>query len=575
MEHIMIGKGLRAEYDPVLHGDRIYFATDSNQIFYGKWLPYTGEDTFMYGVRIDVDTTSGCKTTVTRIGNPELHRLLPVQSQMRGCILDLYGNVVQYLPDGDWREKWQKALQDTTVGQTLITTRNKSTPDVSRSDETTASDLTDVRNGKKGDVMVELPEYWRKFETVKNVQNMKTYLVKLSTLPLPGYHRVPKKYVSAYEATMDWMAGNAQQLLPVSQEKRHLRSVCSCEPRYAGWNDKHLNKYEQWGGHELEFNKNLKGVHYRIRRALCTSQIGKPATYYQCQWYRDAARAKLPGSTAWNMYTYDVHKDLYWLFTVEYATLNSQDDYKPERDRDGFMQGGLGQGIVWLNWSHWDELNGRFPFVFCGWSDKLGNSSGAVPYIKPYDWNSANSCAMQSSHQVDQMAVPRYRGIENPFGHVLEFADGALIKCGPNSERTFWTCDDPARYSWTSLDGYVLKGNDAPKLGWYDSIIFGEDGDMWADKNSTGSCDGSVGWYDSHYTENTSSSNSGGNSNKTVTLRVAAFGGNANDGLSAGFGYGDSYCRPSASYPFCGSRLVYLPEYRSDADRKLQDSEAS
>lgn len=54
-----------------------------------------------------------------------------------------------------------------------------------------------TRDGSRGQVMVELPMYYRKFETEGNKRR-----VKFSEYPLPGYHQVKKKYVSAYEASV-------------------------------------------------------------------------------------------------------------------------------------------------------------------------------------------------------------------------------------------------------------------------------------------------------------------------------------------------------------------------------------
>lgn len=76
-----------------------------------------------YGVEWDVTVSATAKT---RIGNSELHRSLPIQNMMRGCLLNDNGDVVEYLPETSW------------VGATL--------------------------DGSRGQVMVELPEHYRSFE---------------------------------------------------------------------------------------------------------------------------------------------------------------------------------------------------------------------------------------------------------------------------------------------------------------------------------------------------------------------------------------------------------------------------
>lgn len=60
--------------------------------------------------------------------------------------------------------------------------------------------------------------------------------------------------------------------------------------------------------------------------------------------------------------TYDIQKDLFWLFAVEYATLNSQKAYNAEKDSNGYAQGGLGDGVTTLDGSKWSAFNGYYPF---------------------------------------------------------------------------------------------------------------------------------------------------------------------------------------------------------------------
>ena len=56
--------------------------------------------------------------------------------------------------------------------------------------------------------------------------------------------------------------------------------------------------------------------------------------------------------------TYDIQKDLFWLFIIEYATLNSQKAFNASKDSNGYAQGGLGDGVTNLNSSKWSAFNG-------------------------------------------------------------------------------------------------------------------------------------------------------------------------------------------------------------------------
>lgn len=109
------------------------------------------------------------------------------------------------------------------------------------------------------------------------------------------------------------------------------------------------------------------------------------------------------------MYTYNVHKFITWCFVVEYATLNSQKAVNDILTAEGYHQGGLGNGITLGT----KKVNGRnvWGFVPCGTTDNLFNGSGEVTYN--YTNTDAEGAETQASTKVN-----RYRGIENPFGHV-------------------------------------------------------------------------------------------------------------------------------------------------------------
>ena len=118
---------------------------------------------YYYGVKIN---TNVADTTLERVGRAELHASLPVQSQMRRCLLNDNGEVVTYLH----------------------------ATDSTKTDTGATADLT----GASGMVMVEIPEHYRKFEFDGD-----NILALISAFPLPGFHKVRKVYRSAYEATVD------------------------------------------------------------------------------------------------------------------------------------------------------------------------------------------------------------------------------------------------------------------------------------------------------------------------------------------------------------------------------------
>lgn len=427
-------------------------------------LPYA-EEQCSYGIEFDTTIST---PTCTRVGSSDLHKRCPIQSRLRGCLLDDDGKVVEYLDPSDW----------------------------------TGHD----RSGARGQVMVEIPTHYRKFETEGNKRR-----VLLSEFPLPGYEQVPLCYVSAYEATVDRAATK-------------LCSVVNINTNYRGGNNN-----GEWDGT------------YR-------SLLGRPATGISRTTFRTYARKRKTGSTEWNCMTYDIQKTLYWLFVVEYATLNSQAAFNASPTSDGYRQGGLGSGVTTWDSGTWNTFNSYYPFVPCGVSDSLGNYSGVVTY---HVANADNSISKD-------FEVPRYHGIENPFGHIWQWTDGINVRIsatkakGGDELSKVFVCHDPAKFNNSNYTGYSHVGNEARNEGYVKEVIFGVGGEIMP-KLCTGG--GSTTYFcDYHYTN---IPNSG------EVLRGVLFGGDANHGAAAGFAYALSSYAPSTTSAHIGSRLCFIP--RSDA----------
>lgn len=432
---------------------------ESKKAALANLLPYA-EEQCSYGVEFNVTVST---PTCTRIGNTDLHKTCPIQNRMRGCLLDDDGNVVEYLDPNDW----------------------------------TGHD----RSGVRGQVMVEIPTHYRKFETDGNKRR-----VLLSEFPLPGYEQVPLMYISAYQATVD-------------RTTNTLASVVNINPNFRG------------GGNQSDWDGTYRSV------------LGRPATGISRTNFRAYARKRKANSTQWNCMTYDAQKTLYWLFVVEYATLNSQATYNSAFSSDGYRQGGLGAGVTTWN-SDWNTFNGNHPFVPCGITDSLGNGTGVVTYhVENTD----------ATIQKD-FDVPRYHGIENPFGHIFQWTDGINVRIsatqanGGDDLSKVFVCKDPAKFSDTGYTGYSHVGNEARNYGYVKEIIFGVGGEIMPKVCSGG---GSTTYFcDNHHTNNP---------NSGEVLRGVLFGGTATYGAGAGFADAASSNAPSITSADFGSRLCFIP----------------
>lgn len=431
---------------------------ESKQARLAALLPYT-EDACAYGVQFDVNVSA---PELTRIGNSDLHRTLPVQSLMRGCLLNDDGSVNKYLNPSDWR--------------------------------------SDKRDGTEGQVMVEIPMHYRRFTT-----NGSKREVRISLYPIPGYHQVPKMYVSAYEAALN-------------RTTTTLASVVNDSTEYRG------------GNNQADWDNTYRSV------------LGRPVTTVSRINFRAYARKRKPSTTEWNEYTYEVHKALYWLYTIEYANFNCQAKYNAELTQDGYHQGGLGDGVTTWGGTEWNNFNGYHPFVPCGHTDEYGNATGVKEYTVTDD----------KGAELKTFSVPRYRGIENPFGHIWQWTDGINVRINPKTENggndlsEVFVCSAPAKFSDTGYDGYSHVGNEARAEGYVKQIIFGEYGEIMPAEIGGGS---TIYHCDYHYT----------NIPTTETLRGVLFGGNAYNGAAAGFASAHSYNAPSITYAHLGSRLCFIP----------------
>lgn len=160
---------------------------------------------------------------------------------------------------------------------------------------------------------------------------------------------------------------------------------------YTKFSKKYCSAYEAYrGGSTL----------YSIRNQVPTVNTNRTTFLTQ---------ARNDRSNSYAIYTYEIHKFITWCYVVEYATLNSQKAVNTALTEEGYHQGGLGNGIT--NGTKKENGANRWAFVPTGTTNSLGNSSGQVQY------SYVNTDAEGTETQASQYAN-RYRGIENPFGHI-------------------------------------------------------------------------------------------------------------------------------------------------------------
>lgn len=349
-------------------------------------------------------------------------------------------------------------------------------------------------------VMTEMPEHWYKLYF-----NGTKFRMMLSEIPLPGYKHVDKFYISTYEARM----------------YRTDNLLCSAAgaSKLSDPNSIHF----RGGDNTAEWDDTYRSL------------LGCPVTYLTRDQFRQAARKRGSG---WEMYTYGAHKTLFWLFAVEYATLNSQKPFNAQKDANGFSQGGLGNGPTQM--TDWTNFNNNNPLIQCGYTNEFGNGSGEKAYVVKNASDGTHATLMAN----------RYRGIENPFGHIWKHTDGANIQVttGDSGLSILWTTSDPSNFSDTSYTGYDKKGNVCRINGHVKKMLLGEDGDIIATEVGGST---STYWCDNYYT-----------STSVSRMQLVVVGGRSDDGLNAGL-VDVGTTNSSGIANNIGSRLCFFPKYKS------------
>lgn len=119
-------------------------------------------DMMSYGVEWDTTVED---PACTRIGNPLLHKQLPIQSEYKGCLVK-DGAVNYYLDPNDWSKK--------------------------------ADGTPSVLDGTDGDVMVHIPKFYGK----SGSKGTKRWVRIATTKIDPSWVEVPEMFVSAYKVTL-------------------------------------------------------------------------------------------------------------------------------------------------------------------------------------------------------------------------------------------------------------------------------------------------------------------------------------------------------------------------------------
>ena len=275
-------------------------------------------DLYSYGVEWDVTVAS---PELTRIGNPLLHKSLPIQSAYRGCVAN--NDVVNYylFPD-DWSYK-----------------EDGETPS--------------VLDGTDGTVRVNTPKFYGKSGSDGNKRWVRTSTVKIDD----SWVEIPELLIDAYRSTVDTTVSATPKAV----------SVVNTTTAFRGGGNR--ANYDDYLTTKLE------------TKDIFRSDLGKPRTNISRATMRTYATNAGSELLCYEYYKWI----FYWNYVIEYANFNSQAAYNAELTADGYHQGGLGPGVTdWANAAtSWSGYNATYPLTPCGYCNEFGNFTGVKDLVIP------------------------------------------------------------------------------------------------------------------------------------------------------------------------------------------------
>ena len=518
--------------------------TDNNKIHVpsggskGQLLQSNGDDTTTW-VNIDLldILTYGVSwkpnvadPDLTRIGNPILHRTLPIQSGIKGCIAQCKTDsgkpkIMYWLDENDWRFR---KIPEILYGQELIVSNDVYT--IVNSVFSTNRYLKQYI--KVNNVIAQVTEIDTETTTativLDSVVEAGTYNVELGAV-LNGYdgevkNYVPKFYYKSYDGSDERWVRISQFQIDNSwvESKANLVSVCNPTILRSVPSDMGYLSTLESGAIVCIFNDNAycrggdNSSTYDLNTDIFRRNLGKPVTSMTRASMRNACKKSGNHITSYNEYK----AIFYWLFVIEYATFNCQKSFNQELTSEGYHQGGLGAGVT--NVSNWNYYNNYNPITPCGYGAEYGNNTYSIPITFMVPTASGIDPTLTQNTQ-----IARWRGFNNIFGDIWNNTDGIIIDAnagleGRNNMNIVYVSDNPDDFNDSDIFKYYIAGYEVHSQGYTKEWALGDKAEIipriMGGSESLYKCD--YHWV----------------GEKNSALRTLLLGGGAYDGSSAGLG---------------------------------------
>ena len=292
-----------------------------------------------------------------------------------------------------------------------------------------------VLDGTDGDVRVDTGNVWyyKGFEG-SNKRQFRMSLTKVDDT----WIEVPRLLISAWGITLDRTIADTPKACVVMNTSAAYRG---------GDNDSSLDSY--------------------LDTLPCRSNLGKPATNVS----RINMRTYIANAANnQEILCYDFYKALCWCYYVEYANFNCRLTFNAELTRDGYHQGGLGNGLTTFSQKDaWAKFNNFNPITPCGYLNDIGNFSGvkeiSIPIIVIDDSYTINGVTLTPC---------KYRGFENLFGDYYKNLEGIVLqKSDADSANVIYATSDNTKFDDDILNKEI-RGTEAKDSGYIKTFVFSD-----------------------------------------------------------------------------------------------------
>ena len=466
---------------------------------------------------------------LTRVGNMTYHKSLPIQNNMKGCIAQMKDGVkiIYYLNHNDWRFKehpdylYNKQVTDNTItddvfkdlkyehqyvkiNNTVLQVKSINTETKTAIIEAIESGTYDIElgsctNGYDGEVMVEIPEFWIKSWDIDTRREVRITPIYIDD----SWEHQPHILVAAYHDTvLNTVPENMGYLSQL--EVNSAISVAN------------VHDYCRGGNNNTTYDQYLETDRFR-------TMLGKPRTYLARASMRLYCRKAGKEILSYLQYK----RIMYWLYVIEYANFNCQEDFNEALTEEGYKQGGLGMGVTTINDKVLNQYVSDNPVTPNGYTNEFGNITNIKALVLPTIINDKGE-----SISTPIQYVPRWRGLENPFGDIWNNLDGIIINSfsvvvkSNTKYGEVYVTDDPLLYNDFDYSKMRMTGTELSEKGYIKEWNLGNTAELIPRLNVS-----SITQYkcDGHNTQN------------VLGLRTLFVGGTATSQTSGGLGCWSCY----------------------------------